>query len=1046
MIVMSLVAPGRAATPVVTIAQVTAGPGTVNGSVVDSNGRQVAGAAVTATGGGTRQTAKTGADGTFSLTLPPGIYTISIGKGGYQTAQQDLVITSGDSVRAAITLTVASLSNLSVIGHTSTTSTRNAATFNTSSNATPSVSVNTIRDRNTPDLSQIVQTIPGVTISNSSTNVNHVFLIHGLGTETRITLDGHPVSTGISGQFITNYAGSGLFAGVDTYQGAVIGPPTAGTSAAGIINLRTPDFAAKNGGYVEGGLDQYGGSQFTAIANANALDGRLQVVLGKSFFGYNGPSKGVIGNDINTAEPYNFQTNPATLIPPKLGYFPLTGNSTVPTLGTGLAPAYTIASATDFSNTYSLNAQVAKIRYNFSSATSLAFGFLGLQGRYDPQGNAYGQLAGYETLPQCVNTVKAGTISYGAAGNGTQCGLTSIYNAPWTTSQIGKSVALYQFYPGSDVRENEPNFNLDFKTTIGNDTVLFRPYTANIDRFIDGSGEAGVPGNDGGWSVVTNTANCSVAYTAPSVKNGGAKGPCFSTNAANGSIGYVTGNTTGFGTLLPYQTTNLPNGGAGCSVALPCYTTTTAQAQSGSYGYGTPYSTFEFDKLNGYTFTYIHPFAQNNVSVSFDHYLDDTFGLFNDTSPIPAGCTYVQPTGAANTVAGAGPAGPGYGVQTTCPLARLPYSPISTPETASSVSSLSITAQMQLTPNLEFDLGNYFNMTKILGQVEDQALVSKAIAAHAASGSVAIALVPSTLFFSHYDPHFGLVYRPTRDIAIRATGGSSQSLPYANQLSGFTKVNQGASSTTLTTPNAGLIPEEAVDYDLGLDYRTPHGSVFSGDIWNYTVHNPFLTTTNIVPPGSALANSFAGENTGLLLQSTTTNAQQLYSQGFQLAYNDEPRVGFGYYINGSFQRVYYLGLPAAFFSSIQYPYNGEQLAGTPYAKLYGEFRQAWKKGGLLRMGFDYEGNNNSSNYSPYILADLTIREPVGAGVFLSVTGQNIFNTNFGNGIARSIEYQGNSPIGARIVNNQFVYGIKNTQFGIVGPPPQTFYFTLSKQF
>ena len=942
-IILSVVGRGYAAT---TVAQVTSETGTISGTIVDSNGRRVAAATVNAAGGGhSRKTASDGS-GAFTLTLPAGIYSITVSKGGYQTGQQDVVVTGGESLKATITLTVASLSNLSVIGRTSSSSaaTRNAATFNLSSNSAPSVGTETIRERNTPDLSQIVQTIPGITITNSATNVNHQFVIHGLPTETRITLDGHPVSTGISGQFITNYAGSGLFSAVDSYQGTVIGPPTAGTSGAGIINLRTPDFASKTGGYVQGGLDQFGGSQFTAIANANLLDDRLQVVLGKSFSGYNGPSKGVIADDINTAEPYNFPTNPATLAAPKLGYYPLTGNYTVPALGQGLAPAYTIASATDFSNTYSLDAQVTKLRWNFSPATSLAFEFLGLQGRYDPQGNAYGQLAGYETLPQCVNTVKAGTISYGAAGNGTACTALSIYNAPWTTSQISSKVPLYQFYPGSDVRENEPNFNLDFKTTIGNDTLLLRPYTANISRFIDGSGEAAVPGNNGGWSIVTNTANCTVAYTAPSLANGGAKGPCFSTDAANGSIGYVTANTTPFGTLFPYTTTSLPNGGAGCSVALPCYTTSTKQAQSGNYGYGTPYSTFEFDKLNGYTFTYIHPFAQNNVSVSFDHYLDDTFGLFNDTSPIPAGCTYVQPTGAANTLAGAGPAGPGYGVQTTCPLSTLPYSPISTPETASSVSSLSLTAQMQLTPKLEFDLGNYFNMTKILGQVEDQALVNRALAAGAKSGSVAISLVPSTSYFAHYDPHFGFVYRPTRDIAIRATGGSSQTLPYANQLSGFTKVNQGASSTTLTTPNASLLPEESVDYDLGMDYRTPHGSVFSGDIWNYTIHNPFLTTLNPIPAGSPLAAGFVGENTGLLQLSTTTNGPQEYSQGFQLAYKDEPRIGFGYYLNATFLRVYYLGLPASYFSSLQYPYNGQQVVGAPYAKGYAEFRQAWKNG------------------------------------------------------------------------------------------------------
>lgn len=84
-------------------------------------------------------------------------------------------MTGGESLKATITLTVASLSNLSVIGRTSSSSgaARNAATFNLSSNSAPSVGTQTIRERNTPDLSQIVQTIPGITITNSSTNVNH---------------------------------------------------------------------------------------------------------------------------------------------------------------------------------------------------------------------------------------------------------------------------------------------------------------------------------------------------------------------------------------------------------------------------------------------------------------------------------------------------------------------------------------------------------------------------------------------------------------------------------------------------------------------------------------------------------------------------------------------------------------------------------------------------------------------------------------------------------------------------------------------------------
>jgi hypothetical protein len=324
------------------------------------------------------------------------------------------------------------------------------------------------------------------------------------------------------------------------------------------------------------------------------------------------------------------------------------------------------------------------------------------------------------------------------------------------------------------------------------------------------------------------------------------------------------------------------------------------------------------------------------------------------------------------------------------------------------------------------------------------------VGAGAAAGSVQIDLVPSVSYFAHFDPHLGFVWRPVKNIAVRALGGSSQTLPYANQVSGFTKVNQGASSTTLTAPNPSLTPEEVVSYDLGLDYRTPHGSVFSGDAWDIVVHNPFITQTNPVPPGSATALAFAGENTGLLQQSSTFNGPQQYSEGFQFAYRDEPKAGWGYYLSGTMQRVYYLGLPASYFSGTvpQYPFNGWQLTGIPYARGYGEFRYAWANGSLVRMGVDYEGNNNANNYSPYALWDLTLRQNVGYGIMAQITGSNIFNANFGNGIARSVEYQGNANLGAYLPNGStsYIYSIKNAQLGIIGPPPQTFTFTLSKQF
>jgi hypothetical protein len=72
--------------------------------------------------------------------------------------------------------------------------------------------------------------------------------------------------------------------------------------------LQTPDFGP-NGAFVQGGLDNYNGSLYNAIAKLNFLkDDKLSFVLGGTFSGYRGPTYG-------TQEP-NF-----TGVTPPLGTF-----------------------------------------------------------------------------------------------------------------------------------------------------------------------------------------------------------------------------------------------------------------------------------------------------------------------------------------------------------------------------------------------------------------------------------------------------------------------------------------------------------------------------------------------------------------------------------------------------------------------------------------------------------------------------------------------------------------------------------------------------
>jgi hypothetical protein len=672
------------------------------------------------------------------------------------------------------------------------------------------------------------------------------------------------------------------------------------------------------------------------------------------------------------------------------------------------------------------------MRINFSDATSLSFEFLGLQGRFDPQGGAYGQTVGNLTVPQCTTG--------GVGSNGAGCTVTSTYNSPGAQGLIGQTVPVYAFYPGSDVRQNQPNFNAEFKTSFKNDTILFRPYTAAINRLIDGTKENLIPGDAGPWYEVTNSANCQVAFAGASVATGGAKGPCYAAGSQP-TVGYVNDPNTPH----VYNTTSTP---LVCTATTPCFTSSTVQNNAGQYGFGAPYTTLEIDKLFGYTFNYIHPVGANTYSLAFDHYFDDTQSFVNDASPLLAGCQFVLGSGVSNAAGLAGS-------QPTCPLATLRPSPISVPETFSSVSSLSATAQFQLTPKFEFDFGAYFTHYLIDGQKEDPAVVA-ALLASGRTGAAPISLIGSQNSASHFDPHFGLVYRPTRDLVFRFTGGSSMTIPYASLVSGFTNYALGATSITVSAPNFGLRPEELVSLDLGSDYRTPDGSVLSGDIYNIVVHNPWISTkVQICNDAASCAVALPGlPATTAGYTSQTLNGAEQYAQGVEFSLTREPALGFGYRVNSSFERNYYLHTPAAFFTAPQVFFNGNQFVSTgsgntsvPYAKGYAEIQYASANKGLIRFGADYEGNNNSYNAPAFWIFDAGARVNTGFhDVLAGATVENLFNTNFNSLLGRGLEYQGLAPIAATTAPGGYTYSRGTFNTALVSPGPITFRFTLTKQF
>jgi hypothetical protein len=147
----SLVAPAGAATSGDVIAQAAAGQGTLTGRVTNSRGDGLSGAVVTVSGGATTRTATTAGDGTFTLAVPPGVYSVVVNRGGFQTTQtDDVAVVAGGTARLAIALSESSTQSLRTIGRVSTSTNRNPINVNVAAVSSASRRTSTTSPRSCP--------------------------------------------------------------------------------------------------------------------------------------------------------------------------------------------------------------------------------------------------------------------------------------------------------------------------------------------------------------------------------------------------------------------------------------------------------------------------------------------------------------------------------------------------------------------------------------------------------------------------------------------------------------------------------------------------------------------------------------------------------------------------------------------------------------------------------------------------------------------------------------------------------------------------------
>jgi outer membrane receptor protein involved in Fe transport len=432
--------------------------GVLQGVVTDGTGAPLGGVLVTAKGSVT-QSATSDAGGAYSLTLPAGIYDLSATKAGYVSASTiEYPVLAGVTTTLNVTLTGETLTSLKEIARTGVSAARSG--FNTSAASVQTLSQQTFIDQGQQQVQHVLDQTPGIVIDHPGTSANNAApgaitfpsIRGGLGFETASLIDGHPLAVQTFGDYVTTFLNSYVLQTVEVIKGPGADAPETYFAINGTVNFRTLDPTATLTGRVDEGVDSYGGlfSNYRISGPVPGIaDKKLSVVFDYAIDGTPGPlhnSQGDIILPSGTVAPnglaYGFSdnaiANPANINNPFA------------------STASLVACCATVNQNYNGKTELAKIRYNLSGSTVATVSFLGSQTYTDQNGN---HVYGIETqfLP---GATYAGPLSPG-------------------------TVQTYQnvFLPNDEYEiNNEPIFSGEIRTTLNNDTILGRYYTASINR------------------------------------------------------------------------------------------------------------------------------------------------------------------------------------------------------------------------------------------------------------------------------------------------------------------------------------------------------------------------------------------------------------------------------------------------------------------------------------------------------------------------------------------------------------------------------------
>ena len=470
----------------VSAATITGGPtlvaqatsASVSGRITDSStGGPVVNATVTLKGPST-YTATTDAFGSFSVSnVTPGIYSVSITKTGYNPLTQDtLVVLAGASPNISGQIQPITFTTLRTIASVRSTG---RGTFNVTPASVAVVTAQTIQEQGQAQVMQVLNQTPGILASFPSTSANGAApgaitfpdIRGALSFETASLVDGHPVSVGTFGDYVSTFIPAFMLGNIEVVKGPGVAAPNVNYAIGGTVNYSTKDPTYTPQGFIGLGVDNRGSTIIHFAFTGTA--GRL------------GYAFGLANDNLSSGlDNYQAQFSPSTGTVGILNWNGTTGRSvafndasiTFPgTISTSFANFNLVACCEPIQDLYQSKSYLVKLRYRVSPVTSATFTYLGAQSYANQNANTGSFTVGsFFCSPGPSNCVNPGYT--GSVPNGTL-----------------QPVAFVR--PGRQREvQNEPILQGDIRTSIGNDTLLARYYAAGIHRLLfEGSDSPNVP-------------------------------------------------------------------------------------------------------------------------------------------------------------------------------------------------------------------------------------------------------------------------------------------------------------------------------------------------------------------------------------------------------------------------------------------------------------------------------------------------------------------------------------------------------------------------